>query len=437
MKKYIRSSKHTLKFSNNTKLLELILFINEYRRVTKLYLDYLWDKNFTISYPKNKQIETLYFDSNTKLDLPRFVSTVQINEEIGLDTMLSGRALTCCMTQVLGIARGTIEKQRKRQYVVNKLRSQSKKISRKLRKATRTNKPVKPDVGRVNPELNSSCIDFQESEDSSFDAFVQLKSFCKIRGKTINFPIKYHRQSNKWKEKGKRLNSFLVTEQNIQIRYKVENKQCEKKKSKVVGADQGLKDVVTLSDCQVTPKTNKDNQSLVNIVNKISRKKKGSKAFRKAKSHRKNFINYAINQLDFTDVKELRLEDIVNINYKRKGTPRYLSHWTNTLIRDKLERYCEEKEVLFTLQSSVYRSQRCSRCGLVRKSQRKSKVYSCKNCDLEIDADLNASLNHQQDLPDISYELRKLRKNLVGFFWRSDGFYELTGEEITVSLPRK
>jgi predicted nucleic acid-binding Zn ribbon protein len=79
---------------------------------------------------------------------------------------------------------------------------------------------------------------------------------------------------------------------------------------------------------------------------------------------------------------------------------------------------------------------RCYAFG-VYKSQRKGKIYSCKNCGLEIDADINAALNHQQDLPDIPYDLRRLNLNRVGFFWKTTGFYSLTGEEITVSLPKK
>ncbi|KKN16280.1 hypothetical protein LCGC14_0977350, partial [marine sediment metagenome] len=37
-------------------------------------------------------------------------------------------------------------------------------------------------------------------------------------------------------------------------------------------------------------------------------------------------------------------------------------------------------------------------------------------CGLELDADYNASLNHQHDLPDIPHALRKLNLNRKGFF---------------------
>jgi len=107
-----------------------------------------------------------------------------------------------------------------------------------------------------------------------------------------------------------------------------------------------------------------------------------------------------------------------------------------TTIFDKLEDICSTG-VQIEQVSPTYTSQRCSQCGSVRKSNRKGKVYSCSNCGLELDADYNASLNHQHDLPDVPHALRKLNLNRKGFFWKSGGFYDLTGEEFTVPLTRK
>ena len=93
----------------------------------------------------------------------------------------------------------------------------------------------------------------------------------------------------------------------------------------------------------------------------------------------------------------------------------------------------EELGVQVKLQSSTYRSQRCSGCGVVRKRNRKGKTYTC-DCGLILDSDYNASLNHQHELPDIPYNLRRLNLNRKGFFWKSEGFFSLTGEILTVSL---
>ena len=58
----------------------------------------------------------------------------------------------------------------------------------------------------------------------------------------------------------------------------------------------------------------------------------------------------------------IRLEDVKNINFGKRAS-RKMQAWTNTIIRDKLTRFAEEREVRVVLQSSIYRSQRCCKCG--------------------------------------------------------------------------
>ena len=200
-----------------------------------------------------------------------------------------------------------------------------------------------------------------------------------------------------------------------------------------IGADQGYNDTLTLSNGQITPNKDIHSHTLKSIINKVSKKKKGSKAFKRAKAHQKNFINWSINQLNFSNIKQLNFEKIRNMNYK-SGTSRKMSHWQNTLIRDKVEDYCIQNGVRFVQQSAIYRSQRCSSCGQVRKANRKGKIYSCKNCGLKIDSDLNAAKNHELELPEIPWTLRKLNLNRKGFFWKPDGFKDLEGRSIQ-SLP--
>lgn len=112
-----------------------------------------------------------------------------------------------------------------------------------------------------------------------------------------------------------------------------------------------------------------------------------------------------------------------------------MSHWCNTIIRDKLKSKCEEEEVLLTLQPSAYRSQRCFSCGWICKANRKGKQFRCLKCGHVCDADLNAAKNLSLDLPKVSYALRNQKLNLKGFFWKSQGF-SFDGEEFTVSLSQ-
>ena len=177
-----------------------------------------------------------------------------------------------------------------------------------------------------------------------------------------------------------------------------------------------------------------DGHDLHSIMQKMSRQRKGSKAFRRSQEHRRNYINWSINQLDLTDVKQINLEKIWNIGY-RNSRSRFLSHFTNTLIRDKIEDFATLHGVHVEGQSSTYRSQRCSCCGVVRKANRKGKLYECIHCGNMMDADLNAAKNHEIQLPEIPYTLRKMNLNRgKGFLWKSDGFFDLSGRSIE-SLP--
>ena len=227
--------------------------------------------------------------------------------------------------------------------------------------------------------------------------------------------------------------SFLIGDNWINFRWETS---IEKKQNGLtIGADQGKKDVVTLSNGVVPPKENNHGKSLDSIMLSLSACKKGSKRFKRKQSERKNFINWSINQLNFKDVKQLNLEKVWNIGYKNK-TSRLMSHWTNTLIRDKLKSKCELLGVQVIEQSCTYRSQRCSSCGMVRKSQRKGKTYTCKECGLKIDSDLNAALNHEISLPDVSWELRREQRNRIGFYWLESGFFDFNRVQFTVELTK-
>lgn len=196
-------------------------------------------------------------------------------------------------------------------------------------------------------------------------------------------------------------------------------------------------DVATCSDGQVTPKFCPHGHSLESITNKLARKKKGSKSFKKAQKHRENFVNWSINRLNFNGVKEVRLEKVVNIRFGRKSS-RKMSHWSNPEIRDKVKRRCEELEVPVVEQACPYRSQRCNECGNVRKANRKGKIYSCKNCGYSNDADYNAALNHLCDLPAVPRAFMCQKLNLGnGFFWKPEGFFNFDGSELLVPDKQK
>jgi len=229
------------------------------------------------------------------------------------------------------------------------------------------------------------------------------------------------------------LGSILLGKNSIDFRY--ENQLPEIKSSGIiVGIDTGVKSVFTSSDGQISKLTDKHGHSFESILTKLSRKKKESKAFRKTQDQRKNFINWSINQLNLSEINQVNLEHIDNLFYKH-NTSRKLKGFTNKLIEDKLKRYLEENGVRLILKNSVYKSQRCNQCGMVYHSNRKGKIYTCKNCGNIEDADLNSEKNNEIDLPEIpKWVISSKLNRKFGFLWKSDGLFNMNGQELNESL---
>lgn len=387
----IRSTKHYLKDANIEKSLLYIDFVNEYSRVCKLMVDHIWD-----NLPED-------------LSVDRFVDYNIFN----ITTDLSARVQQNAVMQASGIIRASIEKQRRRLWVRQNRNPNVKDV-----------KFSKPKLNFVAPQLNANCADFQLST-GKFYGFLKLKSLGKKYG-SFNLPVVHSPRI-----RGERCNSFKLFKNILQLSWKHPHKPSPKGE-KILNIDQGKSTVATLSDGQVTPVECPHGHSMNSILEKMARSRKGSKGFKRAQAHRLNFVNWSINQLNFSEVKEVRLEKVVNIRLGKKCS-RVMQHWSNPEIRDKIKHRCEELEVPFSEYACAYRSQRCNSCGLVRKANRNGKVYTCNNCGYTGDADFNAALNGDPELPPVRRALLGLKLNRGrGFFWQREGFFTWGGEELLV-----
>ena len=119
----------------------------------------------------------------------------------------------------------------------------------------------------------------------------------------------------------------------------------KKETGKTVAIDQGINKLITMVDMdknKYQSSRNNHGYNFKDILLSLARKVKGSKSFQREVEHRKNHINWAINQLDLREIKrnpfkkEIRLEEIKNIFYKQSRS-KFLNGFTNTLIRDKLQ----------------------------------------------------------------------------------------------------
>jgi transposase len=406
----IRSSSHSLKFCNVRKYTEFLSLIKEFRQLLADIIDDIWENGYKT------------FDiSRGKLDIPKFISTQKLKT---YETWLSARMRQVAGKQAIAMISAAIEKRKKQLFVLKKKHKAQEKATYLQSKIDR--QPlVKPSCENANIELDSRFVDFEKQSASSPFIFIKISSFGKR--KQIKVPIKLTAVSNKWEKRGQRKPCLRLCSDNITLLYDIE--ETKRDGSKVVGADQGISTILSLSDGQATKQSCIHGHTLSSIQLKLSRKKKGSKSFGRAQKHRKNFINWSLNQLNFKNIKELRLEKLKNVGHGIRKS-RFLSHWKYTLIKEKLIRLSEVEGFELREVSNEFRSQRCSQCGWVRKANRKGKMFMCSSCGFKHDADMNAASNLELDLFEVPFWVRLKKMNKEGFFWRPNGLFSLSQEPI-------
>ena len=407
----IRSSSHSLNFCNKNKKKIYNDLINEYRRVAKIVMDDIWDNGIVCGGGQE------FNQKKNKLELPKFISKLPLLKE---KTWLSARMKQAINKQVLQMIKSAVEKRRKQLFVLRKYQQEGKP-TKLLQRKIDIQPLIKPTVINIKPELDSRFVDFKFEKNFLFLRLASIGNKIQLK-----IPIKETSVYNKWNSQANLKSCVRLTKKNIHLIFETNNKEIYG--DEIVGADQGLLATLSLSNGTQTTSC-PHGHDLSSIIKKLSRKKKGSKSFKRTQEHRLNYINWSLNQLNFNNIKELRLEKIKNLRYKSK-TNRNLSHWTYTLIKDKLIRLSETEGFVLKEVDNQFRSQRCSSCGWVRKSNRRGKTFVCTSCGYAADADSNAASNLMIDLYEVPYWVRLKKINLKGFYWDLDGLFNSDQESI-------
>ena len=341
----IRSSKHILKFTNKSKIWKYQDMLECYKRLLQHYIDLIWDK--TLPH------KTLL---NSK-ELPDF------------EDITHSQWKQVAYKQASSILRTRFKK---------------KKI-----------KFSKPEIKNISIELDARLFDIVEG--NHFNSFIRIKTpffhHHRKRAITINIPIKNHKHSNLLESQGfKKRNTIILKQNTIGFVWEKEDA-LKKSEGTNIGLDTGYKKLIATSNGKTY------GSNMVNIYEKISKKRQGSKAFKRSLKERDNKINEITKNFinDNQDLKTLIVEDLVNVKHKSKGKIRKefnnkLQRWSYPKVLVALERHSEAEGFELRKVNPAYTSQTCSRCGVVKKENRKGESYSC-SCGLEMDADLNASIN--------------------------------------------
>ncbi len=174
-----------------------------------------------------------------------------------------------------------------------------------------------------------------------------------------------------------------------------------------IGIDVGLKSLVALSGGETVEYPRyyvMAEKKLAVAQRNLSRKKKGSANRRKAKAkvakisqdvqhHRDEFLHQLSKML--VDSADLIVFENLNISGMLKN--HHLAKHIQDHAWGKLIQFTQSKAAkagkVVELVDARYTSQKCSQCGIMVPKTLAERVHICPNCGLEMDRDINASLN--------------------------------------------
>ena len=375
-----RTSKHSLKFCNKSKIEDLDQMFALYESSLKSYLDLM---------------------KSGKLPIQKFLSTKDCPECV----IKHSRFKQLVYKAASEMIRGQLVQLKSR--VFNRYKKAFKYCLKTNKFNAFTNKHfhelninyikrLKFDLKNISIMLNENLFDIEHCEDGEFNEFVRIFTPMfkegKKRAKTICLPVKFHKHSLKfkdWKRKksvqiqridGKYFLNFIYEKEAVQ-------KNAHEKK---IGIDLGYHKLIADSDGKFY------GQDLVDVYKRLSKKKRGSKKYERLLNFKKNEVNRLTKKF-VEEHKEYDIvcEDLKNVKHKSsfyKSINNKLQYWSYRQVIDKLESLSESEGFTLTKIDPAYTSQTCSKCGAVVKANRQGELYHC-DCGLIIDADTNAAIN--------------------------------------------
>lgn len=239
------------------------------------------------------------------------------------------------------------------------------------------------------PILDAKFIDIKPSKKSGkFDLWIKLSTLKS--GKPIYLPTKKHRQLNRWLSGGTLINGCELRPDGfiVWIEHEVEP---TNENGLDIGIDIGMNKLIATSYGELI------GTDWYAYNAKILRKKKNSKAYKRAIIENKNYINRCVKGLPWNLLKSISYENLKNLkkgNKKRSKKFRIKQqHWSYRQIIEAVKMKAQTNRVRLIYVNPAYTSQTCSACGNVAASSRDNEDYCCVKCGYTQDADINGAIN--------------------------------------------
>lgn len=347
--KVIRATKCNLKFTTETKRQKLKEVLAEYSKVVNFFIDHFWDHP-----PKKAEL------LKSIVNLPT--------------TWLTARLRKVAAREALDLIKSSKE--------LAKTRSEEKGVDVE---------PVKPNHSGRSMSVSSTIGSLQIPKNTKeYDAWLHLASIG--NGIIIDIPIRFHKHYNKLRECGRRLESYIIFEDRVQLCFEVETG-AKKTEGETVGVDTGINALASTSDGQQYGK------DIKGLIEKIKRKKHGSKRQQQARRALKQRMDEVAKEV-VKDKKLVVVEKLKNMNHNTKSKRRLgrnmrrsLGAWVYRYWLNRIEWACEWNRVSFRSVNPAYTSQRCPACGHTERGNRHGEVFLCLNCGHRDNADVNGGKN--------------------------------------------
>lgn len=343
--KITRSTKCSVKFATQKKRHELKTILSEYGKVVNIFIDCFWDKKID----KTQLLKPI-------VDLPK-------------DSWLSARLRKVAAREALDMISASKERWK-----------------------DRPSKLVKPVHKGKRMYVSCTIAELKDSKDAKeFDAWLHIASVGNKM--TMDIPIRFHKHYNRLCIKGRRLNSYIVTDSYVQFVFEIDTG-AKKVGKKCVGVDTGINALASLSTGEQLGTDIKES------IERVKRCKQGSNGKEKARRALKQRIDEVAKKVASKDVDLLVVEALKKMGHNSKlrrrlskNMRRSIGTWNWKYWLGRLEQRCEDNRVSFRTVSPCYTSQTCSCCGHVDRRNRDGEVFRCQVCGHADNADINASRN--------------------------------------------
>ncbi len=339
--KIVRASKTSLKFITTKKRECLWEIMDEYSRLTNIFIDQFWKQSYELK------------------DLRKEVTGQP-------DSWLSARMRQCAAREALGMVKG------------------AKEAALSLEKEA-----IKPTHTAQKMTLSAQCVKIEEDV-NSFDLWLTLSSIG--RGIKLHLPLQKHYHLNKFKN-WKRSSTVLIHREYVQFSFEFKTKP-KVTQGKLVGLDVGINHLLATSEGELL------GSEVKALIETINRKQQGSKAYKRAKKTLSYYLHKQVKDF-FQANPALRLVVVECLKDLKKGKHPHrgkafrktLSNWNYRELLNIIQMRAEENRVSFRAVNPYQTSQQCPRCVHTERGNRVAQDFRCLSCGYSEHADLVGARN--------------------------------------------